>query len=170
MSEAETTQDARQGQEAVGRVPEGAPAASLAVVSEIRAVDDGPREVANGASPSRPPAPRAKRKERWVRIEDDAYEEFQMRIWVNYPQTVHAEMTSGDEDRARNALTQIVLEHNGWQDIDGREFPQPTSPDFWSGERAIPNELLRAIIALIQIEGSRLPNSLIEKSRNTNRT
>jgi hypothetical protein len=90
-------------------------------------------------------------------------------MFVNYPQTVHAEMVSGVEETARGALMKIVLEHNGWLDMDGNPYPPASSIDFWTGERSIPNELLRAIIALIQIEGGKLPNSLIEKSRNTNR-
>lgn len=114
------------------------------------------------ASDSAPKLKMAKRTA-WVdlpgRDEDgqEAYPGFKVKIWVNYPSGLIQEVRSGDSERAKTALKKIVLEHNGWGDIEGNEFPEAQTDEFWE---AIPNELAAAVITLVQMEATKLPNYL----------
>ena len=85
------------------------------------------------------------------------YPGFTYRLWVNFPSRLNDEINSGDQGRIVAALRRIVLAHNGWQDDEGGLLPQPTEAEFW--ER-IPTELAAVIVATINAEIVKLPNSL----------
>lgn len=105
--------------------------------------------------------PRIPKRIDWVDLPQE-YAGFRARIWINYPQRLVGEITSGDTSRMTAALAQIVLEHNGWLDDEGQPFPPPTTQAFWE---AIPTELAAVLMALINAEASRLPNSLTARPR-----
>lgn len=111
--------------------------------------------------------PRVKRKEKWIDIEDESYEGFKFRVWVNYPQKIDAQLRDNDEDKVAEALSVIVLEHNGWLDEEGNLYPLTSDPQFW---KVISTELVTTMVTLLRLESNRLPNSLIQKWRNTRNT
>lgn len=110
------------------------------------------------------PRPRVAKRLKWVVLPardkdgEDAYPGFEMRMWVNYPSVLLDEIRSGVQERVRAALLQIVVEHNGWMDEAGEDFPPTTDPSFWD---IIPTELATVMIVLIQKEATTLPNSLL---------
>ena len=98
--------------------------------------------------PSTPGAPqliRAPRIERWVPVPE--YGDYQMRVWINVSKRAADDITSGDQERALPALRQIVLEHNGWADVDGEPYPAADDPSFWD---KLPVHLVAAIARGIQ--------------------
>ncbi len=99
------------------------------------------------------------RREREVTIPE--YEGFTARLWVNYPKRLQNDLKSGDADKLRAALQQIVVSHNGWCDEAGEVLPQPSAPAFWD---AIPDELAAALLALLVREENVLPNSILARS------
>lgn len=109
--------------------------------------------------------PKIKRREAWVELPGD-YSEFRVRIWVNAPARLWNDMTSGDELMALDAIRKIVLEHNGWCDFDGEQFPPATDPAFYD---EIPTELLACVVAAAQQEMQKLPNSMTPQSRRSRR-
>ena len=135
-------------------------------------VNDGPQQVVSLPqtqleSMRRVNAPKVQRREKWITIKDEAYEGFEFRIWVNYPQRLDLEIRSTDEDKIRAALKQVILEHNGWLDEEGNPYPPSTTDEFW---KQIPNELAAVVLALMRMEAARLPNSLMRKWRDTEST
>jgi hypothetical protein len=106
-------------------------------------------------------APRIARREAWVEL-PEAYAGFKFKLWVNAPQRLWQDVASGDETRARAALAQIIMEHNGWLDYDGQPFPPASDPALWE---AAPTELAALIITAANAEMMRLPNSLAPRKR-----
>lgn len=118
-------------------------------------------------SAAMPAAPRIPRREAWVDL-PDAYAGFRARVWVNAPQRLWNDVASGDEARAKSALGQIVLEHNGWLDFDGLPYPPATDPQaLWD---AVPTELAAVVMAAAQLEMARLPNSMAPQKRRSGRS
>ena len=105
--------------------------------------------------------PQIKRREKWIELPEE-YEGFEVRVWVNAPAKLWSELQTGNEERARAALSQIVLEHNNWLDFDGEPFPAANEPDFWE---AIPTELAALILVAVQQEIQSLPNSIAPRRR-----
>lgn len=104
----------------------------------------------NGASSG----PRMVRREMWLSLPGD-YEGFEFLAWINYPMNlINAIKESTGEDTS-SALTRIVLKHNGWRDMDGNPFPPASDPKFWD---LIPDEVMNAMFAAIDVEKSKLPN------------
>lgn len=66
------------------------------------------------------------------------------------------------EKRRLEALSKIVLSHNGWCDEDGTPYPPASEPRFWE---EIPTELAAAIMILLRREAAKLPNSLMRTGR-----
>lgn len=98
-----------------------------------------------------PAGPRAPRILDWVEIPD--YPGFRAKVWVNYPDRLKREAASGDEQRSLAALQQILLDHNGWLDDEGRPYPPASDPAFWDEiglhlavriQRAIQGKVLEA--------------------------
>jgi len=110
---------------------------------------------------SQPTAPRIQRREVWVDLPAE-YPGFRARVWVNPPSKLWAALGSGEKDRQLEAVTQVVLEHNGWLDYDGNVFPSPDKSEFWD---AIPDELCAVLLTVIQKKMGDLPNSLIPQRR-----
>lgn len=109
-----------------------------------------------------------RRKEGWVKIDDDAYPDFNFKMWINYPQKYDdAIKTTATPDEIRETLGKIVLAHDGWLDEEGMPYPPANTPEFW---KSIPNELAAAIITLVRLEATNLPNLLMEKRQNMKRT
>jgi len=103
------------------------------------------------------PAP-PQRRFTWLELPPDSgYFGFRFKAWINYPAQLQRDMQSSDEDKARAALMKIVLEHNGWVDFDGNEYPPATDPRFWD---EIPNELAIATLSLVNAETGKLGISL----------
>lgn len=107
--------------------------------------------------------PAIKRRTKTVRLPDE-YEGFECEIWVNPPARLWTAVTSTETTEVEKieALGQIVLSHNGWQDFDGNEYPAPNTPEFWE---AIPTELAACVLALAQREMMQLPNSIAPRGR-----
>ena len=86
------------------------------------------------------------------------YDGFAFQLWVNAPQRLWNEVASGDDERGKTALMQLVSEHNGGLlDFDGQPLPPASEKGFWD---AIPTEMLAAMIVLANAEIARLPKSL----------
>ena len=118
----------------------------------------------NRDTPQAPPAPagpRIPRREVWIDFPPE-YPGFRVKVWLNFPARMLDDLRSGDVDRMRKTLFKVVLEHNGWVDEDGEPYPPPTDEDFWT---TIPTEVGVTIIALINIEVTKLPNSLAAANR-----
>lgn len=107
--------------------------------------------------------PQIKRRERWVKLPEE-YEGFEFQVWVNAPAKFWTTAVSPDTEEPERveALSKIVIAHNGWLDFDGEPFPQPNEAGFWE---AIPTELAACVIASVQNEMTRLPNSLAPQKR-----
>lgn len=110
-------------------------------------------------------APQIQRRESWVQLPDE-YEGFEFKLWLNAPSKLWVAIgqagAAGSEDEAQAALAKIVLEHNGWLDFEGNEYPQPGQADFWE---EIPTELAACMLVVCQEAMGRLPNSLAAKRR-----
>lgn len=105
--------------------------------------------------------PRIQRREGWVDLPAE-YPGFKFRMWINAPQQLWLDVWSSDGVRAEAALSQIVLEHNGWLDFDGKPYPQLPDPVFWV---QAPTELVSLMLIVAQNEIAKLPNSQAPKSR-----
>lgn len=117
----------------------------------------------NGAAPPPTPAagPRIPRREVWVDL-TEAYPDFKVRLWINYPKRLLDELSSEDNERIKAALCQIVLEHNGWLDFDGQPFPPASDPSFWD---QIPDELAGVVVVVTRLESGKLSTSLVPPTR-----
>lgn len=123
----------------------------------------------NGSHRPAPTGPRLTRRERWVPIDDEdtaeeekAYSGFKVKLWVNYPRHLIIELRESDDAEVqKKILTQMVVAHNGWVNIDGEEFPPANDPAFWE---QIPDELAGALIALVNRESSKLAASVRQRS------
>jgi hypothetical protein len=97
-----------------------------------------------------PPGPRAPRIEDTIDLDGYGYPGHQVRVWLNFPQKLFAQMQSGTQEAMVAALSRIVLAHNGWLDEDGVPYPPPSDPAFWE---AVPTHqavaLLRAIVTRV---------------------
>lgn len=111
--------------------------------------------------------PQIKRRETWLELPGD-YKGFKVRVWVNAPSKLWSDIQRGDEDEllALDALSKIVLEHNGWLDFEGEPYPPATDPAFYD---EIPTELLGCVMAAVQQEMTALPNSMTARSRRSRR-
>lgn len=106
---------------------------------------------------------------------------FRLKVWSNYPHGLANDISGGDEERQAAALSQIILEHNGWCDEAGAPYPllapapmaaregddqfedaRSAFLRFWD---AIPQELALAISTAIGVEVSRLMTSVRERRR-----
>lgn len=110
--------------------------------------------------------PRIMRREKWLELPEE-YAGFSFKVWVNAPAkhwaaVGRAAQDDGDEAEAREALRHIILEHNGWLDFDGNPYPQPDQDGFWE---EIPTELAACMIVAVQVEQTKLPNSLAPKRK-----
>ena len=97
----------------------------------------------------------------WIEM-GDVYEGMSFKAWINYPNRLQTQMEEEDADRVRDALSQVILAHNGWTDHDGTAIPQPngSDPGFWD---AISDELLAAMVILMRNEAAKYPTSLLPK-------
>ena len=112
-----------------------------------------------------PRGPQIQRREAWVDLPAE-YQGFKVRIWVNAPTKYWNDVTGDDEVLRLDALKRIVLEHNSWLDFDGEPYPPSSDVDFWE---EIPTELAVCVIAAVQAEMQRLPNSMIATPRRSRR-
>lgn len=96
----------------------------------------------------------------WLDVPE--YPGFKVRLWSNMPNRLLLEIDSRDVPRVQAALLEIVLEHNGWRDEDGNEYPPADTQAFWD---AIPQELAILVIGLIGEAPRQLPNSLMAMRR-----
>lgn len=109
--------------------------------------------------------PRISRREVWIALPKE-YEGFEIKVWVNAPTRIWVALDSGDETEIREALGQLIIEHNGWLDFDGKLYPPAGKAEFWD---EIPTELAACVLALAQQEMQRLPNSLAPQRRRSKR-
>lgn len=79
------------------------------------------------------PGPRAPKRVEWIPLaEEGDYAEHQVQARIRYSDTLNTEFASGDFERIKKALRQIVLAHNGWVDPDTDEPMAPATDDaFW---------------------------------------
>lgn len=105
--------------------------------------------------------PRIRRREGWVDFPPE-YEGFRVKLWYNFPSKLLDDLRSGEQDVTEAALRRIVLEHNGWCDEEGKPYPAAGDEGFWE---AIPTEVAAIVLALIQMEATKLPNSLLAARR-----
>ena len=109
--------------------------------------------------------PRVKRREAWVDLPAE-YDGFRFRVWLNAPTRIWGELTGESEKAALEALSQLVLEHNGWLDFDGKAYPPASEKKFWED---IPTELAACMLVAAQIEMQKLPNSMAPQRRRSRR-
>jgi hypothetical protein len=114
----------------------------------------------NGTAPLVSAGPRIPRREAWMDLPEE-YAGFRFRGWSNFPSRLGSEIRSGDQERIRAALLQIVLEHNGWCDSDGTPLPPAHDPAFWD---AVPDELAIAVITLLTVDVGKLGASIRKRS------
>src|SRR5262245_8672281 len=105
--------------------------------------------------------PQIKRRETWVSLPSE-YEGFKLRVWVNAPTRIWNSLTADNEAEIREAFQQLVLEHNGWLDFDGKPYPPVSEPQFWE---EIPTELASCMLVSLQVEMQKLPNSIAPQRR-----
>lgn len=110
--------------------------------------------------------PQVMRREAWLDLPDKEYPNFRMKVWANAPTKLWLQINSGSETKAQEAARQLFLEHNGWLDFDGNEYPPPSEQSFWE---EIPTELAAAVFALAQVEMQKLPNSILPRRANSRR-
>lgn len=109
--------------------------------------------------------PRIKRRETWVELPEE-YAGFAFRVWLNAPSRIWSELTTGGESQALEALRQLVLEHNGWLDFEGKPYPPASEAEFWE---EIPTELAACMLVATQVEIQKLPNSMAPQRRRSKR-
>ncbi len=109
--------------------------------------------------------PQIQRRVKWVDLPEE-YAGFQAQVWVNAPTRLWTELNSGEEEKALGAAQKLVLAHNGWLDFDGVPYPAPSAVEFWN---EIPTELAACVLAAIQAEVQKLPNSMVPKPRRSKR-
>lgn len=109
--------------------------------------------------------PQIKRREAWIDLPPE-YDGFQVKVWLNAPSRLWSELSGGEEAKTMAALQQIVLEHNGWLDYDGQQYPPANSEAFWQD---IPTELAACILVAAQAEMQKLPNSIAPRNRRSAR-
>lgn len=102
-----------------------------------------------------PVGPRLPRDEEWWDVE--GVPGFAVRLWANFPtalwrQAIGVAVTT---DQQREAMRQIVLEHNGWLDEDGEPYPAADAAEFYD---TIPNRLLLHLVRTIQTAQGTLPD------------
>lgn len=108
----------------------------------------------------------------WMEM-PEGYEGMKVRVWVNYPNKFDTDIQSRDNEVMRSALKLIFLEHNGWvtpeelelAEVQGRTpipLASPTEDQFWFDA---PNELVGAMILLLNRETVKLPNSMMARNR-----
>lgn len=110
-------------------------------------------------------APQIKRREAWVALPAE-YDGFEVKVWLNAPSRLWTALGGGDEADTKEALTTLVMEHNGWLDYDGNEYPPANTPEFWD---EIPTELAACVLVAAQAEMQRLPNSMAPVRRRSGR-
>lgn len=98
--------------------------------------------------------PRLPRTIQWMDL-PPPYDEMKIRVWVNFPNELAQEISSGDKEKVQNAVRQIFIEHNDWEDQDGNPLPPTSEEGFWA---KIPTELAATMVTLLDLEGSKLPN------------
>lgn len=101
--------------------------------------------------------PRLQQRYEWLALAAEPYGGFHVRLWTNYPPSLTKEIYCGDTARALAALLQIVVEHNGWQDHEGKPYQPAGMQAFWD---AIPNELFRLILLAIEVAPTLLTGNL----------
>lgn len=75
--------------------------------------------VVNINPPREAPRPKANLKSTWVDLaEDGPYAGYQALIKTRFAERINSEFSSSDYGRIRQALREVVLEHNGWADLD----------------------------------------------------
>lgn len=111
--------------------------------------------------------PQIKRREVWIDLPAE-YEGFRFRVWLNAPARIWTDLISesSSEKQMRDALRQLVLEHNGWLDFEGQPYPPPGESEFWE---LIPTELAACILSAAQTEIQKLPNSIAPQRRRSRR-
>lgn len=109
--------------------------------------------------------PQIQRREKWVELPAE-YAGFKAKVWINGPTALWSDMNSGEEGKALEAAKKLVLAHNGWRDFDGKEYPPPAEDTFWE---LIPTELAACVLAAIQAEVQKLPNSMLPQKRRSRR-
>lgn len=106
--------------------------------------------------------PQVRRREAWIELPGD-YEGFRYRAWVNHPHSLIMQAKYAANDALQTlAFCQIVLEHNGWRNEDGDEYPPANTPEFWE---QIPDELAGAVILGVEQEKEKLPNLMRQLNR-----
>jgi hypothetical protein len=139
-------------------------------------VSEAPRsngQTPASVSPTRSSLPVAGRREQTFALPGDSqYRGYQFKAWVNYPGNLGDQIGAESPNVRNKALSQVVLWHNGWPDIDGNELPQWEPGDaeafgvFWD---AIPQELRAAVYTFVGIEVGNLSTGIQERRMNRRR-
>lgn len=97
----------------------------------------------------------------WIRLPDEYGEAgMEMRVWVNYPHGIGNALRGLKGTEAfKEALSAVVLEHNGWLGSDGEPLPDAQAEDFWWGDE-ISDELVGVVLVLLSDVPQRYPKGL----------
>lgn len=109
--------------------------------------------------------PRIPRKTEWFVLPDEFGQTdppMRVKVWVTYPRRLIDDIRSGELDRQKPALQQIVLEHNGWIDEDGEPLPPANTDEFWD---QVPDIIAGAVIAIVTVEVGKAAASVMRKQR-----
>jgi hypothetical protein len=159
------------------------------ITANGRTIDEAGDDLFHQIEPSRvyhdpptiPPPPTmakgpARRRERWVKLpttSDYGYQGWMVYMWVNFPSAFLQSIDDMSADERSALMSKIFMKHNGWQDFDGNEYPQPGAevpdgePDFWE---AIPQEVANALVILMSVEQKQLSFLVNDKPRISRRS
>lgn len=159
-----------------GRVTIEAQGRTLAdVTGQLEAPAPGPVYVRRDIPPAPTQAGKVIQRHGWIAVpnaEKYGYDGFMVYAWLNFPHW-YAEAARGpDVAAAKKALNEIILQHNGWKDPSGEEYPQPNAElpdgalDFWD---SIPDELAACLLTLTNLEAAELSFLAVEQRRTSRR-
>jgi hypothetical protein len=113
--------------------------------------------------PKPAPAPSFEKRTKWAEL-PAPYKGWYVNLWLNHPAEFADAAESFDVDVKIGALGRIFMEHNDWPDptAPGEVLPATSDPEFW---KRLPDEVLGIMIALLQAEKERVPNSIRQNSR-----
>lgn len=112
-----------------------------------------------------PPGPRIPRKQEWFTMPDEYGQTdppMRVKLWVTYPRRLIDDIRSGDPERQRPALRQIVLAHNDWVNEDGESLPPADTEEFWE---QVPDIIAGALVAMITVEVGKVAASVMRRQR-----
>lgn len=151
---------------ATGLVPTSGPSSQPPLDSVARAATEAAATPSARQAPIAPDGPVMPKRTRWLDMPDEYGQAgMKVKVWINYPAFLGRQITDDDQEVAKAAMCQIVLEHNNWNkpvEEGGGHYAPASDPLFWD---ELSNELAITIITLLNLTMTELPNSLVPTRR-----